>query len=103
MFSDLDLVIAPGDVIGLVGVNGAGKSTLLRRLAGADAVLAATPAGSFAVIVTGDRVTHGKPHPEPYATALGELGLTAGECVALEDSPSGVRSAVAAGTARPSR
>jgi ATPase subunit of ABC transporter with duplicated ATPase domains len=34
LFSDLDLVIAPGDVIGLVGVNGAGKSTLLRTLAG---------------------------------------------------------------------
>src|SRR4051794_1488906 len=34
LFADLDLVVAPGDVIGLVGVNGAGKSTLLRTLAG---------------------------------------------------------------------
>ncbi|MBM7769857.1 ATPase subunit of ABC transporter with duplicated ATPase domains [Actinokineospora baliensis] len=34
LFTDLDLVVAPGDVIGLVGVNGAGKSTLLRTLAG---------------------------------------------------------------------
>jgi len=34
LFSDLDLVVAPGDVIGLVGVNGAGKTTLLRTLAG---------------------------------------------------------------------
>jgi ATPase subunit of ABC transporter with duplicated ATPase domains len=34
LFADLDLVIAPGDVIGLVGGNGAGKSTLLRILAG---------------------------------------------------------------------
>jgi ATPase subunit of ABC transporter with duplicated ATPase domains len=34
LFSDLDLVVAPGDVVGLVGVNGAGKSTLLRMLAG---------------------------------------------------------------------
>ncbi|MEV6069733.1 ABC-F family ATP-binding cassette domain-containing protein [Nocardia sp. NPDC052001] len=33
LFEDLDLVLAPGDVIGLVGVNGAGKSTLLRMLA----------------------------------------------------------------------
>ncbi|MEV6095021.1 ABC-F family ATP-binding cassette domain-containing protein [Nocardia sp. NPDC051981] len=33
LFSDLDLILAPGDVIGLVGVNGAGKSTLLRMLA----------------------------------------------------------------------
>ncbi|WP_327303262.1 ABC-F family ATP-binding cassette domain-containing protein [Streptomyces sp. NBC_01298] len=37
LFADLDLVVAPGDVIGLVGVNGAGKSTLLRMLAGLDA------------------------------------------------------------------
>lgn len=34
LFSGLDLVVAPGDVVGLVGANGAGKSTLLRRLAG---------------------------------------------------------------------
>ncbi|WP_373291613.1 ABC-F family ATP-binding cassette domain-containing protein [Nocardia camponoti] len=33
LFADLDLTLAPGDVIGLVGVNGAGKSTLLRMLA----------------------------------------------------------------------
>ncbi|MFC8291467.1 ABC-F family ATP-binding cassette domain-containing protein [Streptomyces sp. NPDC057242] len=37
LFARLDLVVAPGDVIGLVGVNGAGKSTLLRLLAGLDA------------------------------------------------------------------
>jgi ATPase subunit of ABC transporter with duplicated ATPase domains len=34
LFDGLDLVVAPGDVIGLVGVNGAGKTTLLRTLAG---------------------------------------------------------------------
>lgn len=34
LFSGLDLVIAPGEIIGLVGANGAGKSTLLRLLAG---------------------------------------------------------------------
>ncbi|MFF9498358.1 ABC-F family ATP-binding cassette domain-containing protein [Streptomyces sp. NPDC014656] len=37
LFAGLDLVVAPGDVIGLVGVNGAGKSSLLRLLAGLDA------------------------------------------------------------------
>ncbi|MBF9069777.1 ABC-F family ATP-binding cassette domain-containing protein [Streptacidiphilus fuscans] len=35
LFAGLDLVVAPGDVVGLVGVNGAGKSTLLRTLASA--------------------------------------------------------------------
>lgn len=34
LFEGLDLTVAPGDVIGVVGVNGAGKSTLLRILAG---------------------------------------------------------------------
>ena len=42
LFCDLDLVVAPGDVIGLVGVNGAGKSTLLRMLAGMRAADAGT-------------------------------------------------------------
>ncbi|MEU6402342.1 ABC-F family ATP-binding cassette domain-containing protein [Streptomyces sp. NPDC046985] len=37
LFAGLDLVVAPGDVIGLVGANGAGKSTLLRLLAGLNA------------------------------------------------------------------
>lgn len=36
LFSSLDLVVAPGDVVGVVGANGAGKSTLLRILAGID-------------------------------------------------------------------
>ena len=51
LFSDLDLVVAPGDVIGLVGPNGAGKSSLLRLLAGVDrpetgAVAVAPPTAS---------------------------------------------------------
>jgi len=34
LFEGLDLTVAPGDVVGVVGANGAGKSTLLRILAG---------------------------------------------------------------------
>jgi ATPase subunit of ABC transporter with duplicated ATPase domains len=36
LFDGLDLTVAPGDVVGVVGANGAGKSTLLRLLAGVD-------------------------------------------------------------------
>ena len=53
LFGGLDLVVAPGDVVGLVGVNGAGKSTLLRILAG----LRAPDAGS--VVVTPSDATVG--------------------------------------------
>lgn len=65
----------------------------------ADAVIAAAPAGSFAVSITGDEVTNGKPDPEPYLAAAAALGVDPGACVAIEDSPTGVASAVAAGCA----
>ena len=44
-----------------------------------------------------DEVAHGKPHPEPYRAAARLLGVEPADCVAIEDSPTGVRSAVAAG------
>lgn len=51
LFEGLDLTVAPGDVVGVVGANGAGKSTLLRILAGAHEPLAGTvsvaPADAF--------------------------------------------------------
>lgn len=55
------------------------------------------PAGTFEVVVTGDMVEHGKPHPEPYLRAAHDLALAPEQCVAIEDSATGVRSAVAAG------
>lgn len=42
LFEGLDLTVAPGDVVGVVGANGAGKTTLLRLLAGRDLPLAGT-------------------------------------------------------------
>jgi HAD superfamily hydrolase (TIGR01509 family) len=55
------------------------------------------PAGTFAAVVTGDQVNDGKPHPEAYLTALHRLGAEAGYAVAIEDSPTGIASAAAAG------
>lgn len=63
----------------------------------ADAVLDAVGPGTFAVVVTGDDVTRGKPDPEAYLTAAGRLGAAPAQCVALEDSPVGVAAAEAAG------
>ncbi len=68
----------------------------------ADALLAHLPDGLFAAVVTGDQVEHGKPHPEPYLTAMARLSLLGVEpsgAVAIEDSPTGLASAEAAGLA----
>ena len=55
------------------------------------------PRGTFQTLVTGDQVRHGKPHPEPYLAAAERLGVRAEHCVAIEDSPTGIASARAAG------
>jgi HAD superfamily hydrolase (TIGR01509 family) len=60
-------------------------------------ILAHLPPETFRVIVTGDQVTFGKPHPEPYLTAAAALGVAAEDCVAIEDSNTGAKSAEAAG------
>jgi len=60
-------------------------------------ILAHLPDSVFATIVTGDVVTHGKPHPEPYLRAASTLGVDPVRCLAIEDSPPGAASAEAAG------
>lgn len=88
-----------------------GALDLLHALAAADVpcalvtmsyrVLAATVAdmlpGRFAVVVAGDEVTAGKPAPDPYLRAAQLLGVDPRDCVAIEDSPTGVASGEAAG------
>lgn len=63
----------------------------------ADAMLERLPEDTFDVVVTGDVCERGKPDPEPYARALAALGVAPEDCVALEDSPTGLASAEAAG------
>jgi HAD superfamily hydrolase (TIGR01509 family) len=63
----------------------------------ADAVVRNLPTGSFRALVTGDEVVHGKPHPEPYLAAARLISVDPRDCIAIEDSPTGVRSATAAG------
>ena len=65
----------------------------------ANAVLAHVPADTFDVVVTGDQVADGKPHPAPYLRAMELLGTSPQHCVAIEDSATGLASAEAAGVA----
>ncbi len=51
----------------------------------------------FGVVVTGDQVARGKPAPDIYLEAARRLGVESADCVALEDSDSGVHAACAAG------
>ncbi|MEP7034694.1 MAG: HAD family hydrolase [Dermatophilaceae bacterium] len=84
----LDALVAQGVPCALVTMSWESLAT---------AVVSNLPAGSFAAVVTGDVVKHGKPHPEPYLAAARLLGVRPAACVAIEDSPPGVASAVAAG------
>ncbi len=63
----------------------------------AESVVDSLPPGRFAALVTGDEVERPKPFPDPYLVAARLLGTEPTECVAIEDSPKGVASAVAAG------
>jgi len=53
--------------------------------------------GRFTVIVTGDRVAHGKPAPDIYLEAARRLQVDPAACVALEDSEAGILAASRAG------
>ena len=61
-----------------------------------DAVLKVTGL-SFGVTVCGEDVQRGKPDPEPYLRAAALLGVPPSGCVVLEDSPTGIAAARAAG------
>jgi beta-phosphoglucomutase-like phosphatase (HAD superfamily) len=63
----------------------------------ADQIVASVPAGTFQAVVSGDNVTHGKPHPEPYILAAERLGVDISRSVAIEDSLTGLASAQSAG------
>ncbi|MBU7586627.1 MAG: HAD-IA family hydrolase [Nostoc sp. TH1S01] len=52
---------------------------------------------AFHTVILAEDCTAGKPDPAPYQAALNKLKINAEKAIALEDSPSGIRSAVAAG------
>ena len=90
----------PGALELLAELRDAGIPTALvtmsiRRMA--EHVSSFIPFTAFDQIVAGDSVTHSKPHPEPYLLGAELLGVDAVHCVAIEDSTTGLASAVAAG------
>ncbi len=64
-----------------------------------DPIVAALPPGTFDAVITGDEVPagQGKPNPTPYLMGAGFCAADPRDCVAIEDSPTGVRSARDAG------
>lgn len=64
----------------------------------ADAAVTKAPPGALTVCVAGDMVAAGKPAPDPYLMAARALHAAPNSCIAFEDSPFGVRSAMAART-----
>ena len=52
----------------------------------------------FDAVVSGDDVVQSKPHPEPYLRGAELLGVDPADCIAIEDSEPGIRSAHAAGS-----
>ena len=95
LFSGLDLVAAPGNVVGLVGVNGAGKSTLLRMLAGV------RPADAGTVTVSPPGATIGylpqEPDRHPGETVRQFLARRTG-VAAADEAMQAAADALAAGT-----
>ena len=94
------VVFRPGALELLLALNEAGIPCALVSASYRvmiDAVLSHMPPDVFEVIVAGDEVRNGKPHPEPYLTAARELGVDPADCIVVEDSPGGTASGTAAG------
>lgn len=51
----------------------------------------------FVAVIGGDAVANNKPHPEPYETGAAAIGRMPADCVAFEDSDTGIAAAMAAG------
>jgi HAD superfamily hydrolase (TIGR01509 family) len=94
---DGDVPWRPGAVELLQSFDAAGIPQALVTMSYEPIAAAVSRHLPFNAVVTGDRVKHGKPHPEAYLTAAQLLGVDPTECLAIEDSPKGAASANAAG------
>jgi HAD superfamily hydrolase (TIGR01509 family) len=100
LFAEGELEWRPGARELLAAVRAAGIPTGLVTNTGrglVEVALRSLGAANFDVVVCGDEVSHSKPHPAHYLAATTALGVEPARCVAVEDSPTGVASAAAAG------
>ena len=91
----------PGAKELLLQLRGAGIKTALvtmsmKRMA--QVVVDAIDFDAFDLVLGGDEVENGKPHPDPYLKAAAALSVSPEHCIAIEDSLNGLLSAEAAGT-----
>jgi HAD superfamily hydrolase (TIGR01509 family) len=77
------------------GVKTALVTMSMRRMA--ETVVSLIDFPAFDVVVAGDDVERPKPHPDAYLRACELLGVAASDTVAIEDSPNGLRAALASG------
>ena len=95
--------LRPGvvDLLDHLRANGV-PCAIATSTASPDAEQALTTAGligHFDVVVTRSDVANPKPAPDPYLLAAQRLGVRPAHCLAVEDSPNGIRAAAAAGMA----
>ena len=93
-----DVVVLPGTVEALASLATA-KTAIATSCTVplAEARIAAAELVPPSVLVTADDVVHGKPHPEPFLEAARRLGADPRRCLVVEDAPSGLEAARAAG------
>ena len=96
------ITVLPGTLDALVALTGdvdrcAIATSCTRPLA--DARLLATGLPAPRVVVTASDVAQGKPHPDPFLLAAAGLGVDPADCLVVEDAPSGLEAARAAGCA----
>ncbi|MFW0790713.1 HAD family hydrolase [Gordonia sp. CPCC 205333] len=85
------------DLLGAAGIPMALVTNTVRELT--DVALKTIGAHRFTVTVCGDEIDRAKPAPDPYRRAAELLGVDPGDCVVIEDSPTGARAGRDAGAA----
>jgi len=105
LVADPDLVLAhsyPHNIALLCDVRRKGRLTALAKQSHSEQARRVLDilglADEFDVVVTRDDVEYGKPDPEMHLLAARELGVRPEDCLAIEDSPAGVKAALVAGT-----